>query len=183
MRYTFREASPDDFDAIRRLNHRTFAEELGQHAVQPDGLLEDRFESRARYFLAFQGEQLMGMICAMQDRPFSVESRLADLSVLDEWPEPRVEIRLLAIEPEHRHGLVMAGLIGRLMKDVSAAGVRTMLISGVSTRVSMYERMGFAALGPPVESGRASYVPMAARIDRLPDAARRGLDRAQRASS
>jgi predicted N-acetyltransferase YhbS len=183
VKYTFREAAPEDFDAIRRLNHRTFAEELGQHAVQPGGLLEDRFESRARYFLALLNGDVIGMICAMHDRPFSVESRLADLSVLDAWPEPRVEIRLLAIEPEHRNGLVMAGLIGRLMKDVSAAGVRTMLISGVSTRLSMYGRMGFVALGPPVESGRASYVPMAARIDRLPDAARRGLDRAQRASS
>ena len=183
MKYTFREASPDDFDAIRRLNHRTFAEELGQHATQPGRQLEDRFESRARYYLALHGEDVVGMICAMHDRPFSVESRLADLSVLDAWPEPRVEIRLLAIEPDHRNGLVMAGLIGCMMEAVSAAGVRTMLISGISTRLGMYERMGFAALGPPVVSGQASYVPMAARLDLLPENARRGLDRAQRTRS
>jgi predicted N-acetyltransferase YhbS len=183
VKYTFREASEGDFEAIRRLNHRTFAEELGQHAVQPDGVLEDRFEGRARYFIALQDGQLAGMICAMQDRPFSIESRLADLSVLDEWPEPRVEIRLLAIDPGHRNGLVMAGLIGCMMKAVSATGARTMLISGVSTRTGMYKRMGFTPLGPPVESGRAAYVPMAAAIERLPESARRGLARAQRVNS
>ena len=180
MKYSFREALPGDYEAIRRLNHRTFAEELGQHGTHPSGLLEDRFESRARYFLALEGDHVAGMICAMHDRPFSVESRLPDLSVLDAWPAPRVEIRLLALEPEHRNGLVMAGLIGCMMKAVSAAGARTMLISGISTRLAMYERMGFAALGPPVVSGQASYVPMAARVDLLPENARRGLDRAQR---
>lgn len=183
MSYSFREASPDDFNAIRALNHRTFSEELGQHEVQPGGLLEDRFEARSRYFLAFENDSLVGMVCAMSGPPFSIESRLDDPSILDHWPEPRIEIRLLAIDPAHRNGIVMAGLLSRLTRGLRAMGARTLLISGVTTREQMYERLGFEELGPPVQSGRAAYVPMAMLLDRMTDVARRGLRRDQRVNS
>ncbi len=183
MNYTFREAGAEDFAQIWRLNHRAFADELAQHEPTEDGLLVDRFEAKSRYFIALQGRDVVGMVCISITPPFSVESRLADTAILDTLQHPLIEIRLLAIDPGHRSKLVMAGLLARMMRDILVHPAGTLLISGVTGRVEMYERFGFRPLGPPVPSGRASFVPMALSLADLPDFVLRGLERDQRRTS
>jgi len=183
MNYTFRAAGPDDFTQVWRLNHRAFAEELAQHTTTDDGLLIDKHEAKSRYFIALHGEEVVGMVCINTTPPFSVESRLADLAILDTLQPPLIEVRLLAIDPAHRSKLVMAGLLSRMMRDILAEPAGTLLISGVSGRVEMYQRFGFRALGPPVPSGRASFVPMALRLSDIPEFVWRGLERDQRRTS
>ena len=170
MKFAYRAAeSPEDFDRIRQLNHAAFAEELGQHERRPDGRLIDRFEAKSRFLLALDGERLAAMVCWSMERPFSVESRLGDPHVLDALPQPLCEVRLLAIARDYRHTTVFAGLLAKLLEEVRQAGAATLLISGFEERAGMYGKMGFRALGPAVPQGAARFVPMALRLDELPE--------------
>ena len=184
MSYVFRAASSAaDYDQIRRLNHRAFSEELAQHAPTPDGRLVDARESISRYFVAVEDDRVVGMVCVSTTPPFSVESRLPSAEVLAALPLPLCEVRLLAIEPSHRNTPVIAGLLLCVLRAVLEEGTGTLLISGVTSRVGMYERLGFRSLGPPVPQGEASFVPMALRLDELPELAHRGIARSQRRTS
>ncbi len=181
MRFVYRLAqSEEDYEKLRRLNHAAFAEELGQHPRREDGRLEDRFEAKSRYLLALEGERLAAMVCWSMERPFSVESRLKDASVLDGLPQPLCEVRLLAVEKSYRNTAVFAGLLARLLEELRDARARTLLISGVEERTGMYERMGFRPLGPAVPQGAARFVPMALRLDGLPERIEREAQKVQR---
>jgi len=181
MKFVYRSAqSEDDYDKLRRLNHAAFAEELGQHEPQPDGRLVDRFEGKSRFLLALDGERLAAMVCWSMQRPFSVESRLPDPDILDALPQPLCEVRLLAIDRGYRHTAVFASLLAHLLEEVREAGAATLLISGVEERVPMYERLGFRALGPAVPQGASRFVPMALRLDQMPERIAREAARVQR---
>ncbi len=87
----------EELRKIRRLNHRTFAEELGQYAADASGELVDRFHASNSYFLALDGDELIGMIASHSTTPFSIEKRLADpVGMLAPFAAPS-EIRMLAI--------------------------------------------------------------------------------------
>lgn len=181
MKFVYRAAeSPEDFDRIRQLNHAAFAEELGQHERRADGRLIDRFEAKSRFLLALDGDRLAAMVCWSMERPFSVEPRLADPRVLDALPQPLCEVRLLAIARDYRHTTVFAGLLAKLLEEVRQAGAATLLISGFEERAGMYEKMGFRALGPAVPQGAARFVPMALRLDELPERIAHEAARVQR---
>jgi hypothetical protein len=45
----------EEIEQIHRLNHRIFAEEVGQHGQRYDGRLIDKFHSGNRYFIADLG--------------------------------------------------------------------------------------------------------------------------------
>ncbi|HEY3443856.1 MAG TPA: GNAT family N-acetyltransferase [Paludibaculum sp.] len=169
MTYSFRIAeSVEDFQQIRRLNHRIFCEELGQHAARPGGLLADPFEARSQYLLALCRDVVAGMVCVHADPPWSMTKRLADASILDTLPKPFLEVRLLALAPEHRNRMVVAGLLAGVLELALDAGCRTLLISGVTSQVKMYSRLGFTELGPAVADGAAAFYPMALDLHTLP---------------
>ena len=73
----------DEIEQVHRLNHRIFAEEVGQHARTPDGRLIDKFHSRNRYFIATRGSELVGMVSAHDGPEFSIASRLKDVSCVE----------------------------------------------------------------------------------------------------
>lgn len=162
MPYVFKIAeTPGEYHQIRRLNHRVFAEEVRQHPCTADGLLIDPREPFSRFFVALCEERVVGMICTSAHRPFAVESRLADPLLLDTLAPPLLEARLLAIEPAYRRRMLFLGLLELMVSAAIAEGYATLLISAITTRQSMYQRMGFHALGPPVAGGAAHFTPMA----------------------
>jgi len=168
-RYVFKTAETgEEFQSLRRLNHRIFAEEVGQHEARPDGVLIDPFEDKSRFTIAVHQGSVVGMVCVHDEPPFSVEKKLSDRAVLESLARPLLEVRLLAIDPEHRNRMVLAGLLGNMVEEAFAAGYGTLLISALADRMEMYERFGFSALGPPVESGSAIFVPMALKLSELP---------------
>lgn len=170
MSYSFRMAESEaDLEGVRRLNHRTFAEELGQHETNSEGTLADRFEHKSRYRIALFDGRVVGMVSMSDQPPWSIEQRLPDVAVLERLPGPLIEMRLLAIEPEHRHQMVLAGLLGGMLCHARDGGYGSILISGITTRIAMYERFGFRALGPAVPDGRAAFVPMALPLTEVPE--------------
>lgn len=160
----FKEATEgDEISQLQRLNYRTFVEELRQYETNPSGVLVDRFHADNRYFVAIEAGELLGMISINGNGPFSIEARLPDVGVMERFYDP-CEVRLLAIAPGARYGMVLAGLFWQVYAAAVKDGRSHMLISGVSERREMYESLGFRELGPAVRSGEASYIPMALEL-------------------
>jgi hypothetical protein len=169
MRYTFKTAETEaDFEGLRRLNHRIFAEEIGQHAPTGDGRLIDPREPNSRFTIALREGKVVGMVAVSPHRPFSVEKRLSDPTIIDSLGARPLEIRLLAIDPPHRNGMLMAGLLGRMVLTAMQEGHDLLLISGLDDRVKLYERLGFRKLGPAVREGNANFYPMSLELENLP---------------
>ena len=170
MSYVFRQPfTAGEYEQLFRLNHRVFVEELQQYPPSPDGRLIDKFHQRNIYFAAFSGELLVGMIAVHDQPPFSIEQRLCDPALLAQLEAPLLEVRLLAIEPEHRNGMVVAGLFANVYGWARDRNFRTLLMSGLESRASLYRKLGFRELGAAKPYGNASFVPMALRFCDVPD--------------
>ena len=154
----------EEVDQVHRLNHRIFAEEVGQHAVRPDGRLIDKFHDRNRYFIAKCRGEVVGMVSAHDGPDFSITSRLRDASLLKTMRAP-LEIRLLAILPGLRSRSILAGLFWQVGLYARRHGYSDLLISGIVERLAMYEKIGFRAIGPAVPCGNAAFVPMRLSLD------------------
>jgi aspartate aminotransferase-like enzyme/GNAT superfamily N-acetyltransferase len=158
---------PEEYEAIHRLNHQTFATEIPQHDPQDDGRLVDRFHESNCYQIALHGEELAGMVALRFERPFSVEQKIpesmADLPAGARW----CEIRLLAIANAWRGGAVLAGLLRRVIEEVAARGCDAGLISATTRQLKLYQHLGFTAFGPLIGRDGAWYQPMWVTMERL----------------
>jgi len=158
---TFKVASEDwEFEQIFHLNYTTFVEEIPQHLPNPTGILVDRFHDENTYFVCLQGDRLLGMVSVREKRPFSLDQKLEDLnSYLP--PGRRVcEIRHLAVDPTHRNGRIMQGLLTTLARHCVRQGYDMAIISGNVRQRRLYERLGFVPFGPLVGTEDALYQPM-----------------------
>jgi aspartate aminotransferase-like enzyme len=156
--------SNGEIEQIHRLNHRVFAEEIGQHAITSDGLLVDKFHARNHYFIATRNDRLIGMVSVHDGPDFSIASRLSDKSTLARLRAP-LEVRLLAILPEFRKRSVLAGLFWQVLHYARAYRYSDLLISGITERLPMYTKIGFRPMGPPVADGAAEFVPMRMSVE------------------
>lgn len=166
--YVFRKATrPEEFEAIHRLNHRTFAEEIPQHDPHADGRLVDRFHGQNHYHIAMRGGDLAAMVALRFDRPFSVEQKapqaLAELPPEQEW----CEIRLLAIESKHRGGFVLTGLLRCIVDAVREQGRTAAMISATTRQLKLYRHLGFRPFGPLIGREGAWYQPMWITVEGL----------------
>ena len=76
----FKIASEDwEYEAIHRLNYKTFAEEIPQHARNAEQRLVDKFHAENTYAIALHGARLVGMVCGRSSRPFSLDHKLPGL--------------------------------------------------------------------------------------------------------
>ena len=167
--YVFKRAeTSQEFEQIHRLNHRTFVGEIPQHPDPGDGILIDKFHNKNAYLIVLRENQVVGMVSAHDQPPFSVAERLREPGILDRQGTRPLEVRLLAIEPEERNSTMFFGLIWSLYEYARSHGYTHLYISGVEERLPLYQRLGFVALGPAVASGKASFVPMVLTIGQLP---------------
>ena len=158
---------PDEFRQIRELNYRTFVEEIPQHSPNQDHALADRFDRENTYFVCKKGDEVVGMIAVRCNRPFSLDGKLPNLDTYLPPHRSACEIRLLAVDPQHRQGRILTGLIGMIYQFFSARGHDLALISGTTRQIKLYEHMGFVAFGPLVGSPGAMYQPMYQFVDRF----------------
>ena len=157
---TVRLATVDDFDDIRRLNHQTFAAEIPQHAPRADGRLVDRFEDESTFIIARDDEKLAGMLALRDRRPFSIDAKLPDVDRYLPPGRTLCEIRLLAVEPGYRHGVVLRALLMRVVEECEARGLNTAVISATTRQLKLYTHMGFVPFGPLVGTDEAAFQPM-----------------------
>ena len=167
---------PWEREAVARLNHRTFTEEIPQHTPTGDGLLVDRFDDENTYLVGFAGQELVGMMAVRARRPFSLDLKLADLDRFLPEHVSACEIRLLVVDPAWRSGRILLGLMEMLDRYCHQHGHDLALISGTVRQLKLYRRLGFQPFAQPVGDSAALFQPMyltSARADRM---ARRFLD-------
>src|SRR5262245_3547732 len=76
----FKFASEDwEFEAIHRLNYKTFVEEIPQHEKSPAERLVDKFHAENTYLICLSGRKLAGMLAVRGNRPFSLDQKLEKL--------------------------------------------------------------------------------------------------------
>ncbi len=153
-------AEPWEFEAIHRLNYRTFVEEIPQHPPNPEQRLVDKFHAENVYAICLSGTDLVGMVAGRAQRPFSLDQKLPDLDAHLPPGRRAMEVRLLSVAASHRKGTVFARLVGLLARHYRALGYDLALISGTLRQQRLYRHLGFTPFGPVVGSGDAQFQPM-----------------------
>jgi len=162
-RYTVAD-DPRQLEQIHELNHQTFAVEIPQHTPSADGARVDRFDEENTYLVALDGETVVGMMAMRGERPFSLDAKLADLDAHLPPERPIVEIRLLAVRPERRHGRAFFGLMAFAIRWMVRQGFQMAIISGTTRQLALYQRLGFKPFGPLVGQEGAQFQPMATTL-------------------
>jgi aspartate aminotransferase-like enzyme/ribosomal protein S18 acetylase RimI-like enzyme len=152
--------TPEEFGQIARLNYATFVEEIPQHQSNSDRELVDKFHQENTYFIVKVGASIAGMLALRNQRPFSLDAKLPNLDDFLLPDESLCEIRLLAIEPSHRHSRVLRELFLALFAHCVAKGFDRALISGRLENIPLYTKLGFQPFSEPVGSEGARYQPM-----------------------
>lgn len=164
--YVFKVAAePWEIDQIHRLNHRTFVEEIPQHASNPDGVLVDKFHAENTYLICLHGTELVGMIAVRATRPFSLDQKLPDLDDLLPVSRGICEYRLLSVASGHRKGRVFVGLLAEVARYCIGQGYDLAIISGTTRQAKLYRHLGFEPFGPLVGTGDVLFQPMYLTLD------------------
>jgi aspartate aminotransferase-like enzyme len=156
-----------EFEAIHRLNYRTFVEEIPQHGENPEHRLVDKFHEENCYLICLRKRRLLGMVALRARRPFSLDQKLENLDAYLPPARSLCELRLLAIDPEARTGLVCHGLMRALFDYCRQAGHDLGVISGTVRQLKLYRHLGFRPFGPLVGSGGAKFQPMYVTLEAL----------------
>lgn len=159
----FKQATePWEFEEIYQLNYASFVEEVPQHPINDDRLLVDQFHDENTYFICRRGSDLLGMICARDSRPFSLDQKLGRLE--DHLPQAEgsrvCEIRLLAVRPDLRRTRVLPGLLTMMARYCQDGGYDFVVMSGRVSQQRLYRHIGFIPFGPVVGDDAAPYQPM-----------------------
>ena len=161
--FTFKQAvEPWEFDEISQLNYASFVEEVPQHPANDRRVLTDRFHSENTYFICRRGQELVGMICVRDRRPFSLDQKLGRLETyLPQAEGARLcEVRLLAVRPDLRGARVLPGLLTMMARYCQEGGYDYVVMSGRVSQQRLYRRIGFIPFGPLVGDDAAPYQPM-----------------------
>jgi len=170
-----------EFEAIHRLNYKTFVEEIPQHAARAAPRLVDKFHLENTYIICLHGKELAGMMAMRGERPFSLDKKVENLDSY--LPDGRrlVEIRLLAVEKNFRNGHVFHGMLALLISHGKAQGYNVALISGTTRQAKLYRHLGFVPFGPLVGAGEAWFQPMYLTLETLEEKAKELLELPRRA--
>jgi aspartate aminotransferase-like enzyme len=172
----FKTASEDwEFEAIHRLNYKTFVEEIPQHKASPTHRLVDKFHAENTYLICTRGNQLAGMLAVRAKRPFSLDQKIENLD--SHLPPGRniCEIRLLAVEKKFRGAQVLQGILALLWQLGVEKSYDLAIISGTPRQFRLYQHLGFVPFGPLVGSGDAQFQPMYVTLETFESTAREFL--------
>lgn len=166
--------SADEFEQIHRVNHRIYAEELGQDRVDAGHRLVDRFHDHNVYVIAKLEDEVIGvMALTLPEHRFSIEDAPVDRAVIATYRDHAVEVRRLAVLPERRGSGVFLQMLDFVTAYCIGRGLRHAFISAIDSRAAMYERLGFRRFGEPFMKGSCRYHPMILGLEELVAA---GLD-------
>lgn len=175
----FKFAAEDwEFEAIHRLNYQTFVEEIPQHHRSPTHRLMDKFHAENTYLICLCGRQLVGMLAARGNRPFSLDQKLPDLDSYLPAGRHVCEIRLLSIDRKFRGargGQILSGILALLWQHGVERGYDLAIISGTTRQLKLYQHLGFVPFGPLVGTGDAQFQPMYVTLETFEVTAREFL--------
>jgi hypothetical protein len=92
-------------------------------------------------------------------RPFSLDSKIANLDDLLPPHHKIVEVRLLAVQKSVRGGKVLLEML-RALVEWDSGRFDIAVISGTTRQQKLYKKMGFVPFHPAIGSEEAAFVPM-----------------------
>lgn len=162
----FKIATEDwEIDLVHQLNYKTFVEEIPQHAPSSSRRLVDRFHAENTYLICLCGRQLVGMLAARGQRPFSLDQKLKNLDSYLPTGRSLCEIRLLSVDKKFRTGQVFQGLLTLVWQHFLEKGYDMGVISGTTRQQKLYHHLGFIPFGPLVGQEGAQFQPMYLSIE------------------
>jgi aspartate aminotransferase-like enzyme len=162
---------PHEFEQIFRLGYETFVEEIPQHTPNIDRRHVDRFHEENTYLIAVAGDAVVGMMAVRGQRPFSLDEKLGSIDPYLPAGRSVCELRLLAVQPAYRRGVVFRGLVDLLLEYGLARGWDLAVISGTVRQAKLYRHLGFVPFGPLVGSADAPFQPMYITIEGFEESA------------
>lgn len=167
-------ATAADRQAIYLLRHEIYAREIGQHAVNPQGLLTDTLDGANLYLVARCGDEIAGFISLTppQGGRYSIDKYFARSELPFAADDGLFEVRLLTVRRSYRGTKLAALLMYGAFRWVEAHGGRRIVAIGRREVLSVYLKAGLEDCGKTVQSGAVHYHLLQATVRRL----REGLD-------
>ena len=153
-------ATEAEREQVHLLNYEIFVEEIPQHQPNPERRLVDRFHGENTYFQCWRDNELVGMVCTRDKRPFSLDAKLPNLDELLPPHHHVVELRLLAVKRAHRTPQVFRGLTRLMGEHCTTHGYDLAVVSAFLGQMELYCHIGFKPFGPVVGIKPAQFQPM-----------------------
>jgi histidinol-phosphate/aromatic aminotransferase/cobyric acid decarboxylase-like protein len=164
-----RTATPDDLEWIFELRHRVYAEELGQHAVDPAGRLYDGLDGDNVYLVAARGQDRIGFVSVTP--PWLGRYALDKYLTRDELPlldkDDVFEVRVLTVEPRWRATAAALLLMHAALRWIASRGGREVVAMGRTDLLDMYLAVGLRPVGRTVHSGAVTFEVLSGRVTEL----------------
>jgi len=162
-------ATPADRRRVYQARYQVYAEELGQHARNAEGMLSNDLDAFNQYVIAVQGEELLGFVSITP--PGQARYSLDGYLPRSEWPFPAsdslYEIRLLTVISEHRGGWLSGALMYAALRYIEAQGGTEIMATGRKEVASIYRRVGLEEHGIEIQSGQVTYLLMSAPVSEI----------------
>ena len=152
-------ATNSDLQAIYRLRHEVYSEELGQYASSPDEILPDATDISSIYISAYMGTTLVGFIgITPPGSPcYSVDKYLPRHDIPVTFDDSVYEIRALTVRRSSRGLQIASCLMYAAFRWAQAHGGKYILSMGRHDVVGMYLRLGLKKLARSVKCGAVTY--------------------------
>jgi histidinol-phosphate/aromatic aminotransferase/cobyric acid decarboxylase-like protein/N-acyl-L-homoserine lactone synthetase len=177
-----RTATQEDREAVYRLRHRVYAQELGQYPMNAEERLTDALDAFNEYVVALVDGEVAGFVSitpAWGGR-YSIDKYFAREEMPFPFDEGLFEIRILTVVPELRHGPLAVLLMRSAFEWVRNHGGKRIVIIGRREVADMYRKIGLRSLGRTVQSGAVTYELMTATMEEIDEACRPYADAEER---
>lgn len=161
-------AGPEDREAIYRMRHIVYAEELGQHPTNAAGALQDALDDFNEYLVAYRGTTLAGFISITPPgRTYSLDKYLPRA----EWPFPAddtlYEVRILTVAHPFRHSDLAPRLMYEALHYLIERKAQNIIAIGRREVLPIYRRVGLEPFGHTFTSGSVTYELMGGSVDHI----------------
>ncbi|MFK5921526.1 MAG: histidinol-phosphate aminotransferase family protein [Verrucomicrobiota bacterium] len=162
-------ASAEDREEIYRIRHDVYASELGQHAENPTGKLQDDLDSFNHYLLAKINGKIFGFVSITppDKNSYSIDKYFERNQLPIEFHPALYEIRLLTVLKSRRNRELPLLLIHAAYRWVEAHGGTHVIAIGRREVIDLYQRFGLQVLDHSVKAGAVNYDLMHASIEQL----------------
>jgi histidinol-phosphate/aromatic aminotransferase/cobyric acid decarboxylase-like protein/GNAT superfamily N-acetyltransferase len=163
-------ATSDDRPTLYRMRHAVYASELGQHAENVAGRLEDPLDEVNDYVVVRDGDRIVGFVSITppSERGYSIDKYLGRDEVPVRFDGGLYELRLLTVAAGQRGSGIAALLMYAAFRWISSRGATQVVVLGrKGATVGLYARVGIEPLAREVRSGAVTYQLMTASVDSL----------------
>jgi hypothetical protein len=163
-------ATDADREAIYRLRHLVFAEELHQHPANTEQRLTDYTDAHNLYILAKLDDAIVGCISVTPPgHKYSIDKYLSRAELPFPCDDGLYEVRLLTILPGYRHSVIGGELAGLLIyatfRWVDHLGGRRLVAIGRREVLGLYRKIGFEPLGREIRCGAVTFELISTSLD------------------